>query len=383
MSLETDVSPPPLKRRRISPSGKFDLPSKPSSALPSTSSDKSSILRIYSWNINGIKRFLPSTDKHITDYFASTRARRSPSAICSPTLRTLLQSLNYPQVILLQEVKIAAQDGSCIRDVRSAVNQSMSSDDLGPHYDAYFCLPRAYPDGTKTRRKQGVYGVCTLIRRDVLVKAVKEVDWDSEGRILCTELECDIGTTKRLVVVINFYAVNGTAYPYYEAQSDKHIPRHERKRQVHSLLAAEISRYMAQDYDVVFAGDMNVALTPLDAEKGLRMFHEHVESRLDFARKFLQGRKDNSLQMIDTFRLIRGQERKYSYRGSVGGDRIDLILVSERLAEAVVRADIIERGWMGDLSDHVPVVVELSLESKREVLHVSNTCVGEIQDTVV
>ena len=84
-----------------------------------------------------------------------------------------------------QEVKISPKDEKTRKAVERAANEGE-----GPGYHLSFELPRDRFNATGWGGK--VYGVCTLIRDDVMglgkVKT-KGVPWDLEGRLLVTEVE--------------------------------------------------------------------------------------------------------------------------------------------------------------------------------------------------
>ncbi|KAL8955287.1 MAG: hypothetical protein Q9193_006805, partial [Seirophora villosa] len=208
------LSPPPLKRRRVSPATT-------SSALPippsrSTLQPKAQKLRIYSWNINGIAPYLDAQPA-ITTFFPTSSTQRKPRPSSFPGLRACLHRWSYPHILLLQEIKIAPSDTSSLASLRRTINTPLANDDsasTSSHlYDAYFCLPRDKHNATGFGGK--IYGVCTLIRRDIAPSTTRTVDWDLEGRVLITELP-DHGT-----VVFNVYAVNGTTNPYRDPASGK------------------------------------------------------------------------------------------------------------------------------------------------------------------
>jgi len=138
--------------------------------------------------------------------------------------------------------------------------------------------------------------------------------------------------------------------------------RHNRKRVFHTLLGDQVRSYEDRGWRVVVAGDINVSRTPADSFPQLRMGDDHVQNRADFERKLIAD-----LGMIDTFRHVKGTEKKYSYRPTnkpwgTGGDRVDMILVTTGLKDNIKEADILdgspdERGP----SDHVPLYVTLRL----------------------
>ncbi|KAL9054739.1 MAG: hypothetical protein Q9206_003428 [Seirophora lacunosa] len=357
-SRPASLSPPPLKRRRASPATT-------SSALPipprrSTLQAKAPNLRIYSWNINGIAPYLDAQPA-ITTFFPTSSTQRKPGPSSYPCLRACLHRWSYPHILFLQEIKIAPSDTSSLASLRRTINTPLSNDDSvstsSRLYDAHFCLPRDKHNATGFGGK--VYGVCTFIRRDIAPATTKTVDWDLEGRVLITELP-DHGT-----VVVNVYAVNGTTNPYRDPASGKVIgDRHMRKRRFHAELRDECARYEGQGWGVVVAGDLNVAQTKADSWPELRVGKEHVRNREDFKECFMAGREEEGLTMRDTFREVRGDERKFTYRpwGRVWGegmDRVDLILASQgvRVRDADILDEEMERGK----SDHVPLWVQIEV----------------------
>lgn len=209
-----------------------------------------------------------------------------------------------------------------------------------------------------------IYGVAVLVRRDVVRAeevSVREVEWDLEGRVLVVEM------AQRKLCVMGVYAVNGTANAYRDPGSGRVVgTRHDRKRAFHRLLRREVEGFERRGWGVVVAGDMNVARAEVDAWPALRVQPEHVGNRRDFEECFMRAREKGGLGMVDTFRAVRGGERKFTWRprgrvwGSCG-DRVDLVLVSGGLRGAVVEADILDEELERGPSDHVPLFLGLDL----------------------
>jgi hypothetical protein len=85
-------------------------------------------------------------------------------------------------MLLLQEVKIATKDTKTQDAVRAAVNASLSSKSSEPAYEAHFTLPNDPYNARGLRGSGKVYGVCSLLRRDLRKKfdvRTRTVDWDS------------------------------------------------------------------------------------------------------------------------------------------------------------------------------------------------------------
>ncbi|KAL9130711.1 MAG: hypothetical protein Q9217_001190 [Psora testacea] len=355
-TLSPDVSPPPLKRCRCTPPAISSTQAAVTSTAVLTAPIKpaSRALRIFTWNINGIAPFLPTSTAKITSFLKAPPKHNPPS---QPSLRACLRRWSWPDLVGLQEIKIAPTDVKRQASVRRIVNSPLDPDnpDNGNKYlyDTYFCLPRDKYNATGFGGK--VYGVCTLVRRDVENVEIKTVDWDLEGRVLLCEMP------EQNLVVFNVYAVNGTTYDYRDPDTGKVVGnRHDRKRAFHSLLSNEVKQYETRGWNAVIVGDINISRTKVDSFPKLRMGDDHVKNRADFEKKFMQ-----ELGMIDTFRHLKADERKYTYRptgrpwGS-GGDRVDLCLASKDLAPRLSDADILDSEAERGPSDHVPLYLTLS-----------------------
>ncbi|MCJ1396109.1 hypothetical protein MMC18_008998 [Xylographa bjoerkii] len=390
---DIDISPPPSKRRHLfkplisvnnaeapDPAQFASLaPSLPSRSLTPLQPNQ---LRIFSWNLNGINPFLQPT---ITSFFHSSRnkdsskhasSRESSPVPPTPSLRACLQRWKWPQVVCLQEVKIARSDLKTQQAVRQAVrtprNVAHGGSEQEPGYMAHFSLPK---DKYNARGFGGkVYGVCTLIRDDLasdehssIGDLIKDVCWDLEGRVLVLELP------SRKLAVFNNYAVNGTDNPYRDTRTGEVTgTRHDRKRAFHTNLQAECKSYESRGWAVVVAGDLNVARSPLDGFPSRRMGEAHVANRIDFEAKFMATEQEGGLGMADTYRALHGGELKYSYRGrgrewGSSCDRVDLILLSSnRVTDGrivLTEADILDEEAERGPSDHVPLYITVQMKA--------------------
>ncbi|KAI9170839.1 hypothetical protein HJFPF1_00313 [Paramyrothecium foliicola] len=363
-STSRSISPPPLKRPRkeevnaVTPT----LPTKAISPLEDAQ------FRIFTWNINGIQPFL---QRSIQTFFRPVKTSSSsiPSARSAANFRDCLRRWHWPQVLCLQEVKIAPRDTSTQESVKAAVKAPLNSSE--PSYEAYFSLPR---DKFNARGFGGkVYGVCTLVRRDIFAQqqldhesAAVPVDWDLEGRVLSLRLY------KSKLLLLNIYAVNGTDNSYRDPLSGTVIStRHSHKREFHSRLRDMIAFNEEQGWDVVVAGDMNIARSPIDGFPGIRLGTSHVENRRDFENKFMKPRAAGGLEMVDSFRHFHGGERKYTYRSpsipwGASCDRVDLILLSSSVllrSGMLIGADILDDETERATSDHLPSYITLGLDA--------------------
>ncbi|KAI4164002.1 MAG: hypothetical protein LQ342_002499 [Letrouitia transgressa] len=269
-------------------------------------------------------------------------------------------------------MKIALHDSKTQAAVQRVINAPADSESLpenAPHclYDAHLCLPRDKHNATVFGSK--IYGVCTLVRRDMNA-SVKEVEWDLEGRVLVTEL------LTHGLAVFNIYAVNGTSNPYRDPVTGKVIgDRHMHKRAFHERLRDECVRYEEQGWKVCVAGDLNISRGPLDSYPQQRVGKENIKNRVHFEKCFMQSNAEGGkLEMRDTFRELKGPEKKYTYRPrgkpwGAGMDRVDLILLSSSKSQdgdlTLKEADILDSEEDRGPSDHTPIYVDLRWSGKH------------------
>ncbi len=382
ISMSRDISPPPAKRRKTDARDATYLQSTPVSVSAAPAPTSNCMLRIFSWNVNGIAPFL---QKSITSFFQTTppkgKSRAVKDVVPPASLRGFLQRHSWPAILFLQEVKIAAQDRKTQDAVRAAVNFKLSCESSpgtsGLQYEAHFTLPTDLHNARGPRGSGKVYGVCSILRSDLRNKYkvnVREVDWDKEGRISVVELEA----ASEKLALFNIYAVNGTDSPYRNPVNGAiQGTRHDRKLEVHRLLMQECTALEEAGWLVLLAGDMNVALDFGDGHPKLRTFpQQHILNREDFHAKILEGKNGVSkgLNGVDVFRRMHGDERRYTYfppcrEWGTSCDRVDYFVAGERAwNEGIVKAcgmmdSELERGP----SDHVPIWADIQLGGNEEV----------------
>jgi exonuclease III len=401
MKRDTSLSPPPIKRRRLQANDSKEEQA-PSRDLDPTPPPRT--IRIVSWNINGLQPFIPASAAPITSYFKPIREREAGTDTDRAphnSLRAFLSRHNWPEVLFLQELKISPESGSRISAALMAtLNASLGpKDEITPErsYTVDTVLPR---DKFNAKGFQGrLYGVGTILRTDFArryVTCVRDVDWDLEGRVSVVETRLGDDAiiesgkaSQQPLALINVYAVNGTSAPYKNPQTGKvEGTRHDHKLAFHSRLRDEALSLEARGFDVVIAGDLNIARGFLDGYPNLRTYPaQHCHNRADFNVKFF-GAEDNKraqayleapqrkqneskdicLDGVDVFRALHGPERRYTYHGrtkpwGASADRVDLIITSKRLwKEGRVRqTDILDTPQERGPSDHVPLWVELAI----------------------
>ncbi|KAK6408557.1 hypothetical protein LTR95_018416 [Oleoguttula sp. CCFEE 5521] len=369
------ISPPPLKRRKLHVAA----------VTPVADRAKASVkIDLYSWNVNGIGPFIQQS---ITSFFKPTSKSGPSSADTSPSLREFLRSHAWPTFLFLQEVKIRADDTRTRRAVQRAVARQSGEDQDAPDYVAHFMLPKDPPNARGFGGK--VYGVCSVIRKDfydTYVERVRDVTWDQEGRFSVIETKA-VGSQPKFAIY-NVYMVNGTDNPYKDALTGEvKGTRHDRKLAVHALLAAECRKLASEGYEVIIAGDINIARAPIDGHPNLRTSpQQHVLNRQDFESRFFVTADGDAtavvdragghavallpitgLGMIDVFRQLHPSTKAYSYypRGRPFGsscDRVDMILCPPRLAAKCTAAGISATPGDRGPSDHVPIHASFSFD---------------------
>jgi exonuclease III len=365
--MNRGISPPPAKRRKTTADSAVPIARQAPSKLQPLPPLDTNTIRIFSWNINGITPFLQAP---ITSFFPISKPQNDQKASVPPaSLRGFLQRHTWPSILFLQEVKISTKDTKTQDAVRNAINAKLPADN-GPTFEAHFTLPTDPHNARGPRGSGKVYGVATILRTDLHATYkvdVRTVDWDTEGRVSVLELISRSATNKTKLACFNIYAVNGTSNPYRNAKGEATGTRHDRKRQLHSLLSAECIALEEKGWNVLLAGDMNIAPDARDGYPKLRVFpHDHVLNRTDFHDKFLKG--EEGFKGVDVWRELHGEERRYTYfpRGREWGascDRVDFVVAGRGMVEkGMVRAcgimdSEVERGP----SDHVPIWVDVGV----------------------
>jgi exodeoxyribonuclease III len=251
---------------------------------------------------------------------------------CVAALPTIVADLGTPDVLCLQELRIRPQDSDAVRALQHAL----------PGYRCHYAL--ANDPRNVTFRGGRMYGVATFVRGRWRADVAA---WDLEGRV--------VAIRKRGLAVVNVYAVNGTAKPYYDETGAIAGDRHDLKRRFQSHVM-DLGRALRRHGGVIMAGDWNVSRTAQDTHPRLRTEAPHAQARAELnARIVADG-------FVDIWRAMHETERRYTWfkRGSrtLDAARVDYILVSDDLAPAVHSAEILE---LLPHSDHAPIAVELAM----------------------
>ena len=181
------------------------------------------------------------------------------------------------------------------------------------HLDGYHCHYSLADDLENVPRR--AYGVITWLKKPA---QQLRMPWDREGRVAISLLED--------FALVNVYAVNGTARPYF---ADCRIigDRHSWKRRFNQRLMEEL-RLLKRP--LVMIGDWNISRGKIDSFPRLRTEEPHALARTQFNELI------SALDVADVFRERNPELRKYSwFRHGVpqGRDaaRVDFALVSRGL----------------------------------------------------
>jgi exonuclease III len=359
-----DITPPPSKRCKVAQDE-----SRKAEAIKID--DHLNVLRVYSWNINGITPFLQTA---LTSFFPSkSPSKRTVPKDAPASLRDFLRRHKWPQILCLQEVKIAPSDTQTLNALKRAVN--VCKLDTEPSYEVFTTLPSDKFNARGPGGKGRVYGVASIIRSDFhaqYVSRIRTVEWDAEGRFSIIDV-VEPGLGGRRLSIWNVYAVNGTLNEYRDSRTGEILGmRHDRKIAVHRLMVEECKKFEEEGWDVLVIGDLNVAPARIDGHPNLRTFPEqHIINRADFNKRFLDTSNKEGLGCVDVWRALKGGERKYTYypRNRPWGsscDRVDLTIASRRLLEQerIVGCEIWDSEMERGPSDHCPISVKISLERK-------------------
>ncbi len=266
------------------------------------------MIKVYSWNVNGIRAvlkkelFLPFVEKH------------------------------QPDILCIQETK--AQEGQAVVDLPNYNEYWNSAEKKGYSGTAIF---------SRTKPLSVVKGLPeSIIKKFSFVDGMKR-DANAEGRILTAEYE-------------KFYVVT-----VYTPNSKDDLSRVPLRHKAWDPAFLEHCKELEKKKPVVFCGDLNVAHTEDDLARpkenaGKKGFT--LEEREGFQNFIDAG-------FIDTLRLFEKGNGHYTWwtmwanaRARNVGWRIDYVLVSANLKDSV-KAATIHADVMG--SDHCPVSITLDV----------------------
>lgn len=356
----------------------------------------------------------------------TTISRTTPPAAAhrkETVLRDFLRRKEFPEIVMLQELKMARHDAETIAKLRSGINplgiSADTSSDSEPTYSMFALLPSDPDNGLGP-----LYGVATAVRDDVLKflgpPRACTVNWDMEGRLLILLFD------RVQLAVANVYALNGSSNVFLGDESEismlaarriistpagqlgglipipdpptekENAPtkptrtnriattRHERKRifqmrLIHTLEALQHPPTLdpTKRFSVVCAGDLNISRSAIDVwpESSLRDSNKnHVLSRQAFNALLAEGGEEDGV--VDVWRRVKGEgARGYTWfaRGQQAKARVDLVLVGAEMVNGPETGSSGAGGWVikncgiwaGERagSDHCPIWVDVERRS--------------------
>jgi len=263
-------------------------------------------MKIVSWNVNGLRAVL--SKGALQDFIE----REQPDILC------------------LQETK---------------ARQGQAEIDLPEYEEIWNSAERAGYSGTAIFTKYKPLSV----RFGFLPEQEAFEGWEdafgdarTEGRVLTAEYE-------------DFYLVN-----VYVPNEKHDLRRMDYREQVWDKALLEYMKQLETKKPVIVCGDFNVAHEEIDLARP-----KENEGNAGFTKSGRQGMTNFlSNGFIDSWRMMHPNEQKYSwwsYRGGARmrniGWRIDYFLVSEKLRQQIMAAEILD-GVKG--SDHCPITLELA-----------------------
>ncbi len=255
-------------------------------------------MHIVSWNVNGIR-----------------------AVVNKNFIQQVNNELGGPDIICLQETK--AQDAQ-VQEALAALSG----------YTLY----------SNSAEKKGYSGVAILSRTEPveLRYGLGIAEHDTEGRVLAARYP-------------DFWLV--TVYTPNSQNELARLPY----RETWDAAFCDYIKALDQEAPVIICGDLNVAHQRIDIARPDANYNKSA----GFTQKEIDGLQALlDAGFIDTFRTLHPEEVRYSwwsYRANARmkniGWRIDYFITSERLQNAIVRAEILT-DVQG--SDHCPVVLEIN-----------------------
>lgn len=275
-------------------------------------------MKLISWNIDSLNAALTSD---------STRAKQSREV-----LATIIDE--NPDIIAIQETKLSA---------------------TGPTKKHQTILAEQFPDykiawrSSQEPARKGYAGTMFLYKNNLNPTiSYPEIDapepMDSEGRIITLEFD-------------NFYVTQ-----VYTPNAGNGL-RRLAERQVWDEKYADYLVSLDQNKPLLSSGDFNVAHKEIDLAHPGNNHHSAGftdEERAGFTNLLNKG-------FTDTFRYVHGDvkdvyswwaQRSRTSKINNSGWRIDYWLASNRIADKIVRSEMLDSG---ERRDHTPIVLEINI----------------------
>ncbi len=276
---------------------------------------------------------------HVTSWNVERLASHLGPSPSRPALASVHEQLGSPDVLCLQELRLRARDAEDVRLAESALPG--------------FTFSSSLADDPKNATFRGgrMYGVGTYAREALGPIALARAEWDREGRVVVVALP------HANLAVINVYAVNGTAKPYWDHERGAfHGDRNSWKRRFHEHVVDVALSLRDRGVDLLLIGDWNISQERIDITPRLRTEEPHAGARAHFASVLV-----DELDVVDVFRALHPETRAYTWfnaRSSrLDAARVDFALLSRSRMKNVTAATIDEDLVKSLGSDHAPLHV--------------------------
>ena len=262
-------------------------------------------MKIIAWNVNGIRSIIK---KNLSDFINN----------------------EDPDIFCLSETKINNDLTNIQEEINTKINNNY-------YYYWNSCTIKKGYSGT---------AIYTKIKPKKIINGlnINNIEYDNEGRVITCEFN------KFFLVHVytpnSGIALNRLEYRVteWDVAFRKHIIELEKKN------------------PVILCGDLNVAHHEIDLKNyktNLRTAGYTIEERESFDKLL------NETTLIDTYRFLNPEEKKYSYwsykfnsREKNTGWRIDYFLISKKIIKKILKSDIYDN-ILG--SDHAPIILDIKI----------------------
>lgn len=263
-------------------------------------------MKIYSWNINGIRA---AQKKGFNEWLEKSGA----------------------DIVCVQEVKAQAEQENEIS------------------------VPEGYRFLQCCAKRKGYSGTGMFIRTGVSLLdeaafscGMRDEGFNEEGRVARLD-------TKDFILFCVYFPNGG-----------RDEERRAYKNAFNDSLREELSELARDGKNVIVCGDVNIAHSPIDIKNPRS--HEKASGFLPEERRYIDSLIKAGY--VDTFRALHPDERRYSWwsmqfrgRKAGAGMRIDYFFITNSLLRHLKAAEVLDQDGINegstDVSDHAPVMIDL------------------------
>lgn len=237
------------------------------------------------------------------------------------------------QKSFVKDMREIDADIICLQETKATADQVKHSAEAFGDYHVY----------ANEAERKGYSGTAILTKHQPIAVTyyIGIVEHDNEGRITCAEFE-------------DYYLIT-----VYVPNSGSELKRLEYRQKWDKEFLNYLKR-LEEQKPVIICGDFNVAHKAIDLARPKENYNKsagYMQEEIDGMDAFIKN------GFVDTFRLLNGDQVKYSWwsyragaRGKNVGWRIDYFLVSEKLSPRIKESFILNEI---NGSDHCPVGIKI------------------------